>query len=504
MTENSPARLVEDMPEAFVSTTAISREVSRRLKAGRLRKLASRVYTTNLNDPPATVVRRNLWSIVAGFFPGALIADRTALENEPAPDGSVCLVTESGDPIALPGITLRPRRGIGPLPTDRPFLNGLFLSSTARAYLDNLRASRMRGGRLSRTLNRQEIERRLDELIRRAGEGAANRLREETRTVAGKLGREPEANHLAELIGALLGTREQHLTTPPGRARRRGRPYDPERLAMFQALHAVLRREPPVARPAAPRDVDGTAILAFFEAYFSNYIEGTQFTVDEASGIVFDGRIPADRPADAHDITGTWRMVSDSMEMGRVAQDSSSFQNLLRDRHAAVLQGRPEMRPGEFKVAPNQSGGTVFVMPGDVAGTLEQSFPLYRNLDTAFGRAVFLLFLVSEVHPFADGNGRVARIMMNAELVRVGEQRIVIPTVYRGNYLAALRALSHHHVAEPLIRTLDYAQRWTSAIEWKSLADATRLLASCNAFLESDAAEQEGLRLRMPSDTPPS
>jgi hypothetical protein len=38
-------------------------------------------------------------------------------------------------------------------------------------------------------------------------------------------------------------------------------------------------------------------------------------------------------------------------------------------------------------------------------------------LDHPFKRAAFMLFLISEVHPFIDGNGRVARVMMNAELV---------------------------------------------------------------------------------------
>ena len=92
----SAVRLPDAMPEAFVSSSAISREVSRRVKAGRLRKLGSRLYTTNLVDAPEAIVRRNLWDIVAGYFPGALIADRTALENAPAADGSVCLVTEVG------------------------------------------------------------------------------------------------------------------------------------------------------------------------------------------------------------------------------------------------------------------------------------------------------------------------------------------------------------------------------------------------------------------------
>ena len=90
MAKNSPSRLLADLPEAFVSDTRISREVSRRVAAGRLRKLASRLYTSNLDDDAEVIVRRNLWSIVAGFFPGALVADRTALEYEPASDGSVC------------------------------------------------------------------------------------------------------------------------------------------------------------------------------------------------------------------------------------------------------------------------------------------------------------------------------------------------------------------------------------------------------------------------------
>ena len=52
-----------------------------------------------------------------------------------------------------------------------------------------------------------------------------------------------------------------------------------------------------------------------------------------------------------------------------------------------------------------------------------------------------MMFLVTEVHPFADGNGRVARIMMNAELAAAQQTRVLIPIVYRSNYLSSLRAL---------------------------------------------------------------
>jgi len=498
MSEFSAELTLDDLPEAFVSSTAISRQVSRAVKAGKLRKIASRLYTRNLTDKPETVIRRNLWGIVAGYFPGALIADRTALENAPAEDGSICLVTTHGKDMKLPGLVLRPRRGAGPLPSDRPFVAGLYLSSTARGYLENMRPSRARGGSVARTLPRRQIEERLDTLIRRGGEDAANRLRDEVRTLVPALGMTKEAAELDAMIGTLLGTREAALSAPAALARQLGRPYDPDRLALFQHLHRALRAHPPLARLAPNRPQEGAATLAFFEAYFSNFIEGTEFAVEEAADIVFRGIIPTERPQDAHDVLGTWRIVSDVAEMRRTPRDSAELLRLLSARHAAIMESRPDRRPGQFKLSENRAGSTVFVAPDLVIGTLERGFDLGRSLETPFQRAVFIMFLVAEVHPFADGNGRTARILMNAELLAGAEERIVIPTVYRSNYLSALKALSQSGHPEPLIRMLDYAQRWTAAIDWRTIEATRRELEVCNAFLDPSVADSEGRRLRMP------
>jgi len=43
---------LDTYPEVFVSDASISHEVSRAYGQGRLRKLASRLYTRNLIDPP--------------------------------------------------------------------------------------------------------------------------------------------------------------------------------------------------------------------------------------------------------------------------------------------------------------------------------------------------------------------------------------------------------------------------------------------------------------------
>lgn len=174
-----PISSLNTLPEAFVSETALSSTISRRVQQGKLRKLGSRLYTRNLTDFPEAIVRRNLWQLVSAYAPGALIADRTALENAPANDGSIFLVAERKRDINLPGVTLRPRPGHPPLPGNRPFIGGLFLSSTARAFLENMRPSRARGGHVPRTLTRRELEERLENFLRRSGPEAVNRLRDE-------------------------------------------------------------------------------------------------------------------------------------------------------------------------------------------------------------------------------------------------------------------------------------------------------------------------------------
>jgi hypothetical protein len=486
---------LDQLPETFVSTSGTTKLASKAVRSGKLRKLASRLYTRDLTSAPADIVRRNLWPIVAGYFPSALIADRTALEGVPAKDGSVFLVSqERHSDIVLPGFTLRPRGGAPAQPSDVPHMGVVRMSSRARALLDNFAASRSRGT-VPRTFSRQEIETYLDTLARQAGEDQVNRLRDEARRLAPVIGREQEFAALDQVIGALLGTRVDRLQTPAARARRKGLPFDPARADLFEMLRGELHRTPPQMRAAAPGD--GTT-LPFFEAYFSNFIEGTEFAVEEAAAIVFENRIPNARPQDAHDVLGTYGIVSDKTEMARTPKSFAEFERLLKRRHAAIMEARPDKMPGQYKLDANRFGGTMFVNPELVRGTLEQGFKAYQSLETPFQRAVFMMFLVSEVHPFADGNGRTARIMMNAELVAAGQQRIIIPTIYRSNYLSALRALSNGTSAEPLVRVLDFAQRFSLAIDWTDFPNAQAELDAAHAFLDSATADERGLRLRMP------
>jgi len=119
-----------------------------------------------------------------------------------------------------------------------------------------------------------------------------------------------------------------------------------------------------------------------------------------------------------------------------------------------MLAERPEIGPGEFKIEPNRAGYAEFVAPDLVEGTLREGYRYLDSLPSGFHRAVFAMFLVSEVHPFADGNGRVARILMNSELSAVGEQRILVPIASRDDYLQALRGMTHNRNASSLVRVM--------------------------------------------------
>jgi hypothetical protein len=491
---------IESLPEVFVSNKDMSSTVSKAVQAGRLRKIGSRLYTSNLTEAPENIVKRHWPALLKDYFPDALISDRTALENRPATDGSVFIIASGTRDLELPGLTFRPRRGHPPLENDRPFLAGIRLCSAARAWLENMRRSRARGGTISRTLSPAELEERLDGLLRQGGGPALNRLRDEARALSQPLGLVGEFKALDDLIGTFLGTRDVQLQSPAGQARQRGRPYDPDRLDLFVKLFEGLRAIAPATRPTGHLSESAKTQLAFFEAYFSNYIEGTEFRVEEAAAIVFHGLIPQDRPEDAHDILGTYRVVSDDHHMSRIPRDFDSFISLLKSRHAAFMEMRPDKKPGQFKAAGNRAGGTVFVAPDLVSGTLEKGFEVYRGLEAPLHRAIFMMFLVSEVHPFVDGNGRAARIMMNSELVADGEQKIIIPTVYRDNYLSALKALSQSGKSAPLLRVLDFAQRYTGTIRWDDFDTARAELQATHAFMDSGEAENQGLRLLLPKD----
>lgn len=490
MKKNPPIYLSEIL---FATTDkAESRALSKMLKEGVIRKIAPRIYTSNLTDSPENIVKRNLFTILGRLFPGAVISHRSAFEFRPTPSGHIFLTYSYSRNISLPGITVHLLEGKGGMPEDRPFIEGLYLSREERAFLENLQISKKKGDE-SKTLPLQIIEDKLETIIRTNGENALNDLRDKARNLAGILDMKDEFEKLNKIISALLSTHSSNiLTSPLAMARAFGQPYDPARLELFQILFAALQQHEYEHYPDRNETETAYRNFAFFESYFSNYIEGTEFELKDARRIIETNQPMPARNEDSHDILGTFYIVSNREEMKRIPQSADELFHLLQSRHRVMLAARPQKMPGMFKTENNRAGNTFFVDFNLVRGTLMKGFEFYRALQKPFTRAVFMMFMISEVHPFSDGNGRISRVMMNAELSSAGESKIIIPTVFRNDYLLALRKLSRQSDPDIIIRAMQKVHKFSYHLYGENVDAMETFLNTCNAFSDS---EEEVLKM---------
>jgi hypothetical protein len=88
--------------------------------------------------------------------------------------------------------------------------------------------------------------------------------------------------------------------------------------------------------------------------------------------------------------------------------------------------------------------------------------------------------------------------MMNAELATANETRIIIPTVYRSNYLEGLSLMSNHGDPDTLIKTLDFSQRYVYGFDWSDFRSTLSVLRKTHAFLRPEEGDRNGIRLRLP------
>ena len=487
----------------FFGDVASDATLSRATKDGRIRRLVRGLYSADLRADPEELIARNRWRIVARFVPDAVIADRSAAEGGMPVGGLLTVVSnERTEDVTLPGLVVAPRPGLGPFDDDNTWPEGLHLTSHARTLVDNLAVSRGRAGRPARTLSRDELEDWVVRTAQRRPDGWIETLRARALELCNELGVPERRDAVADMVGVLAGSREVrvgagHLLA----ARAAGLEYDPDRIGQFDKLAAYLSDiratlDVPVHLPALADEA--TSSLPFFEAYFSNFIEGTEFSVDEAEAIVESGKVPNERPEGAHDVLGTFEAVHDPVLRSATPATIEELFELLERRHRLVLGGRPDKRPGQFKEKPNQAGSYIFVAPPLVEGTLVEGFKRLVDLPPGFARAAFELFLISEVHPYDDGNGRVARAAMSAELTAGDQARIVVPIVFSNEYQTALRNLSREGRCDLYIRTLAHAWRWTAAMPWQDRAAVDGQLVATNALTDSTDAERKGLRLELP------
>jgi hypothetical protein len=464
-----------------------ARTLNRAVEHGELTRVSPGIYARS--GTPAEVeqrVRQNWQRIAAALVPNAVVSYLSAFARGVTEHNEVTLAhpTLFNREVKLPGLKLVVLRGPAPLPGDLKLGElALYWASRPRMLLDNLgRRAKDR----PRKAGREAVEEQLVSILAASGETALNRLRDDARGLALVLNRERESKFLEQMISALLGTHAAgKLRTRAGQLVSQGTPADAERLVRFEllAVHlrvAVLPSIPDVAASGLARNN-----FAFFESYFSNYIEGTKFSVDEAAGIALENRIVAARPKDSHDILGVFKMALNPPSRDTVPAPGIPFVEGLQQRHALMLERRPEIAPGELKHETNFAGTTAFVAPEFVRGTLIEGSKLALSIPEGLARAAYYGFLVSEVHPFNDGNGRLSRLFMNAELSRVGQCRVIIPTLFHAQYVDCQRALSRNNEPGPFVSAIEKMARWTATFDFADLAKLRSKLEAALAMEDS-------------------
>lgn len=463
------------------------RATQRRVKAGELQKIHASVYLEcgPTQEEIESCVRRNWQRIAGAIVPGGVISHLSAMTSGLQPDGTLTLShpTQYRKTISLPSLTIVLIQGPGPLAGDMALgSTGLYWAGRARKVLENL------GRKAPSKVGRDEIEHHVIAILEASGEKALNQLRDEAAALAEPLGKHDEVGTLRAIIGALLGTHGRgELRTKDGRLLAKGIPVDRERMSRFEVLANALRGTalPNIASTLSrgtPRHN-----FAFVESYFSNYVEGTKFDIEEARDIVLNNRVVESRPKDSHDILGVFRLATTPPYRNSPPVAGEDFLIGLETWHADMLRERPEVNPGKPKVQVNYAGTTKFVDPGMVRGTLDEGSKLALSVPEGFARAVYYAFLVSEVHPFEDGNGRLSRLVMNAELTRVGLNRIIVPTLFHPQYVDCARVLTRSDDPKGFIAALTKMAHWCSQFDYGNLNALIAALRQTNALEESPA-----------------
>jgi len=196
--------------------------------------------------------------------------------------------------------------------------------------------------------------------------------------------------------------------------------------------------------------------------YHSNHLEGNTLTYGETELLLIHGQASGDHDLrnyvemKAHDlaIAHLRRLVGEKRPLSET--DIRDFNRILLKepfrKKAITPDGqstRIEILPGEYKKQPNNvrtASGEIFrfAEPDEVPPRMHELVETLRaGLDDEKMHPVELASRIHHdfvlIHPFGDGNGRVARLLVNYVLMRHGYLPLIVPTEQKDRYFAALR-----------------------------------------------------------------
>lgn len=195
--------------------------------------------------------------------------------------------------------------------------------------------------------------------------------------------------------------------------------------------------------------------------YHSNHIEGNTLTYEGTELVLFFGRTPSE----ATSLRDVEQMKAHDVAIALVRQWAADKDFFLTEKHMRELnkillrepfytdaltpEGQPTRKkivPGKYKSTPNHvrlPNGEIFrfAEPEEVGPMMKELLEWYHEqgmmlhpLETA----AILHYRLVRIHPFDDGNGRVARLLMNYHLMRSGYPPAIIKSEEKRRYLDAL------------------------------------------------------------------
>ena len=187
-------------------------------------------------------------------------------------------------------------------------------------------------------------------------------------------------------------------------------------------------------------------IKAYFKisfTYTSNAIEGNTLSLSETKIIIEDGITIGGKPVKDHlEVIGQANAYDLLFDIAQNEKDITE-QTILKLHHM-LYNNIDEAKSGKYRECNVLITGSEYELPKhDKLQELMQEFcaeiPVKKeNLHPVEFSAWLHERLVS-IHPFIDGNGRTARLIMNLALLQAGYNIITIPPVVRNDYIFGLQ-----------------------------------------------------------------
>ena len=251
-----------------------------------------------------------------------------------------------------------------------------------------------------------------------------------------------------------------------------------DKTALCDALKSKLDK----FRPFPPETL--TSLRNYYRVgltWSSNALEGNSLTESETKVIIEDGLTVQGRPL--HDVYEALGHAEAYDYIHAVAVDKDlSVADILKLHELFYKRINPE-QAGKFRrVKVFISGSRYPLPPPEKTAVLMDEFIRWLNENE---KNIHPVKLASEVHkrfvfihPFVDGNGRVARLLMNLILIRHGYPVAIIPPILRPEYITLLEA-AHRTPAKFIDFIIDR--------EIDTLRDLLRLLGNETASVQTTA-----------------